>query len=214
MSRSTDDQAHDGALARARALASPSRTRIHGLIASAEQPLTIAELAVATGLHRTAVGAHLGRLLEAGLVERFVLAPEGRGRPRAAFRAVHHDPYRALAAWLAEGVRTGTGARELGQAIGERMADATGDPVEMLVREASRLGFSPEMRAHHSRDSLHLVLHTCPFADLTDIDPDTVCELHLGLAEGLTARSDDVHVTSLHRADPHRGGCSLAFTRI
>ncbi len=213
MSRSSDDQARDGALARAQALANPSRARIHRLIAAAEQPLTIADLAVATGLHRTAVGAHLMRLVDAGLAERSVTAPDGRGRPRSVFRAVQHDPYRPLAAWLAEGVRTGATARDLGHAIGERMAEPEGDPVDTLTREASRLGFAPELRARRTRGSFDLVLHNCPFADLASIDPDTVCDLHLGLAEGLTAHSDDVHVKSLHRADPHRGGCSLTFTR-
>jgi predicted ArsR family transcriptional regulator len=213
MSRSPDDQAPDGALARAQALADPSRARIHRLIAAAERPLTIAELALATGLHRTAVGTHLTRLVDAGLAERSVTAPDGRGRPGAVFRAVQADPYRVLASWLAEGVRTGATPRELGQVVGMRMAVATGDPVEALTREASRLGFSPELRARRARGSFDLVLHTCPFADLASIDPDTVCELHLGLAEGLTANADDLDVQSLHRAEPHRGGCRLSFTR-
>ncbi len=213
MSRASDDQAPDGALTRAQALAEPSRARIHRLITAADHPLTIADLAASTGLHRTAVGTHLTRLVEAGLAERTVTAPAGRGRPVTVFRAVEHDPYRALAEWLAEGVRTGTTARELGHAIGERMADHGADPVETLTREASRLGFAPELRSRRTPDSFDLVLHSCPFADLASIDPDTVCELHLGLAEGLTIRAADVEVHSLHRADPHRGGCRLTFTR-
>eukprot|EP01041_Mallomonas_annulata_P027914 gene27914-49654_t len=91
MTRSPDERVDDGALSRAQALADPSRARIHRLLTSADQPLTIAALARLTGLHRTAVGTHLGRLVRAGLAEREVSAPVGRGRPVAMFRAVAPD---------------------------------------------------------------------------------------------------------------------------
>jgi predicted ArsR family transcriptional regulator len=215
MSRAFSAPARDGALARAQALADPSRARIHELLAEAAAPLTIAELATATGLHRTAVGTHLTRLVDAGLAERTVSAPAGRGRPVAVFRAVEPDPYRRLSTWLAEGMRTGIGARALGRSVGQRMADAEHqvDPVEALTHEASRLGFSPELRARRNAGQFDLVLHTCPFADVALADPDTVCDLHLGLAEGLTAHDDGITIDGLHRADPHRGGCRLSVTR-
>ena len=213
MSRASDDRAPDGALTRAQALADPSRARIHQLLAATDHPLTIAELAVSTGLHRTAVGTHLTRLVAAGLAERTVSAPSGRGRPVTVFRPVEEDPYRTLAGWLVEGVRVGGTARSLGHRVGERMADAGGDAVESLTREASRLGFSPELRARRTLGQFELVLHTCPFADLAGVDPDTVCDLHLGLAEGLTAHADGITVEALRRADPHRGGCRLTFTQ-
>lgn len=214
MTRSPDERVDDGALSRAQALADPTRARIHHLLTSAEQPLTIAALARLTGLHRTAVGTHLDRLVRAGLAEREVSAPAGRGRPVTVFRAVDPDPYRELSRWLAEGVRTGVGARQLGRAVGERLAgDDTGaDAVAALTLEASRLGFAPELRLRRTAGEFELVLHACPFADLATADPDTVCELHLGLAEGITAHADDIVVHGLRRADPHRGGCRLGFS--
>ena len=212
MTRSPDERVDDGALSRAQALADPSRARIHRLLTSADQPLTIAALARLTGLHRTAVGTHLGRLVRAGLAEREVSAPVGRGRPVAVFRAVAPDPYRELSRWLAEGVRTGAGARQLGRAVGERLAGDDEDAIAALTLEASRLGFAPERRRRRAAGEFELVLHACPFADLATADPDTVCELHLGLAEGIVAHADDVVVRGLRRADPHRGGCRLEFS--
>jgi predicted ArsR family transcriptional regulator len=213
MSRASVDPGSDGALGRAQALADPSRAHVHRLLTASATPMTIAELAAATGLHRTAVGTHLTRLVEIGLAEREVTPPAGRGRPVTVFRAVEPDPYRTLSAWLAEGVRTGSDARAVGRSVGGRMAEVDGDGIGGLVREASRLGFAPELRSRRRRGQFELVLHACPFADLASVDPDTVCELHLGLAEGLTAHTDAVTVNALRRADPHRGGCRLTFTR-
>lgn len=212
MTRSPDERVDDGALSRAQALGDPSRALIHHLLASTDRPLTIAGLAELTGLHRTAVGTHLDRLVRAGLAEREVSAPAGRGRPVTVFHAVDPDPYRELSRWLAEGVRTGVGARQLGRAVGARLADTDDDAIAALTNEASRLGFAPELRTRRATGEFELVLHACPFADLATADPDTVCELHLGLAEGITAHADDVVVLGLRRADPHRGGCRLAFT--
>jgi predicted ArsR family transcriptional regulator len=212
MTRSPDERVDDGALSRAQALADPSRARIHHLLTTADQPLAIAALARLTGLHRTAVGTHLGRLVSAGLAERAVSAPAGRGRPVAVFRAVAPDPYRELSRWLAEGVRTG--ARQLGRDVGARLADTDGDAIAALTLEASRLGFAPELRPRRKHGEFELVLHTCPFADLASVDPDTVCDVHLGLAEGITAHASDVVVHGLRRADPHRGGCRLSFSNV
>jgi predicted ArsR family transcriptional regulator len=214
MTRSPDERVDDGALSRAQALADPSRARIHHLLTTADQPLTIAALARLTGLHRTAVGTHLGRLVSAGLAEREVSAPAGRGRPVTVFRAVAPDPYRELSRWLAEGVRTGVGARQLGRDVGARLADTDGDAIAALTLEASRLGFAPELRPRRKHGEFELVLHTCPFADLASVDPDTVCDVHLGLAEGITAHASDVVVHGLRRADPHRGGCRLSFSNV
>lgn len=206
-------QARDGALSRAQALADPSRAHVHELLTTATRPLTIADLAAATGLHRTAVGTHLTRLVDAGLAERTVAPPAGRGRPVAVFRAIEHDPYRSLSAWLVEGVRTGASARALGRSVGERMARADEEPLDALMSEASRLGFSPELRRRRSPGQFDLVLHTCPFADLASVDPDTVCDLHLGLAEGLADGDERLTIEGLRRADPHRGGCRLSISR-
>ena len=49
----------------------------------------------------------------------------------------------------------------------------------------ARHGFEPEVRARS--DGADIVLHHCPFAATAAVDRDTICALHLGIAEGLTA---------------------------
>ncbi len=218
-----------GALARARALGDPTRSAIHHTLAASAQPLTIAELAEHIGVHRTAIGQHLAILSVSGLVERSTRPPAGRGRPVSVYRAISDDPYRTLATWLAEVVSSGRSPREIGVEIGCRMhrdpadeadqADRadhadTSDAVDVVVREASRLGFTPSVHPRRGEpDRLDVVLDRCPFAELAAADPATVCDLHHGVAEGLARCAGGATVDALHVADPHRGGCRITMRR-
>jgi hypothetical protein len=54
------------------------------------------------------------------------------------------------------------------------------------------------------------VLRTCPFATTALADPDTVCSLHLGIAEGVAELADGrVVVDELIPHDPRRANCRL-----
>jgi predicted ArsR family transcriptional regulator len=54
-----------------------------------------------------------------------------------------------------------------------------------------------------------IVLNSCPFADLATEQPDMVCDLHLGLAEGIAERGGGLAVRGIILADPHQGGCRI-----
>ena len=73
-------------LRRHRALAEPSRARILAELADAG-PLDARELAERVDLHVNTVRVHVNALADAGLVESETLPPNGRGRPRVAYRA-------------------------------------------------------------------------------------------------------------------------------
>ena len=207
----------DDALVRARALSDPTRVAILRLVRAADQPVTAAELARPIGIHHTAVRQHLAKLIDASLVARATLPPAGRGRPRVGYTATAtasaDDHYQALAIMLAEAVSTGQSARETGRQVALRRTVAHGDPVEALLSEAQRLGFDPVVGRQGSSDTVDIVLQTCPFAELADADPATVCQLHLGLAEGLAEMVGGVVIEGLHLADPHLGGCRLTVRR-
>jgi predicted ArsR family transcriptional regulator len=53
-----------------------------------------------------------------------------------------------------------------------------------------------------------MVLHHCPFAGVARWDRETVCSLHLGIAEGL-AEATQVAVTELVGYDPRKADCRL-----
>ena len=203
----------DGALLRAKALSGSRRVEIVSLLRTGAAPLTAGALAAALGIHHTAVRQHLALLVEAGLVASQPMPVEGRGRPRTGYRVVEPTrPYRELAGMLAEAVRTGRTAREAGREAGLRVAPSADGPLITLRDEAARLGFDPHV--YDGDDTQDVVLSSCPFAELATEQPDTVCELHLGLAEGIAERAGGLMVRGISLADPRQGGCRIRTQRV
>lgn len=199
-----------GVLTRAKALSAPTRVELLAHLRDAAEPLTAGELAVLLGVHHTAVRQHLGVLLDAGLVHPQRLPVVGRGRPRTGYvaGAVDRDgAYRELAGMLADAVRTGASARAAGREAGRQVVPLPAGPLATLRREAERLGFRPEL--HDDGATHEVVLHSCPFAELAILQPETVCELHLGLAEGIAERSGAMAVDGIVVREPRTGGCRI-----
>lgn len=201
----------DGALLRAKALSASRRVEIVALLRSERTPLTAGKLAAALGIHHTAVRQHLALLVDAGLVAAQPMPVEGRGRPRTGYRVIEPSvPYRELAGMLAGAVRTGRTAREAGRDAGLRVEPSADGPLVTLRDEASRLGFEPQMSDDGDAGGTQdIVLNSCPFADLATEQPDMVCDLHLGLAEGIAERGGGLAVRGIILADPHQGGCRI-----
>ena len=200
-------------LLRAKALSTPSRVDILARVQRATSPLTAADLATAMVMHHTAVRAHLALMVDAGLVRGVRLPVIGRGRPRTGYVAVglldQAGAYRTLAGMLAEGVQAGLSAREAGRTAGAQVSPQPGGAVATLRIEAERLGFQPQVRA---KGALHeIVLKRCPFVALAAERPETVCDLHLGLAEGICELIGGAVVEGLKLADPRKGGCRITL---
>ncbi|MEI8240781.1 MAG: helix-turn-helix domain-containing protein [Actinomycetota bacterium] len=201
---------------RAKALSTPSRVDILARLQRATSPLTAADLATAMAMHHTAVREHLALMLDAGLVRGAPLPIIGRGRPRTGYSAVElldeAARYRALAAMLAHGVQAGLSARESGRVAGAQVSPQPGGAVVTLRNEAERLGFQPQARVKGTVHSI--VLKHCPFAALAVERPETVCDLHLGLAEGICELHDGAVVEGLKLADPRKGGCRITVRTV
>ena len=213
--------AHEGPLElRARVLAEPARRRVWDAVRSAAQPVGVSELAATLAIHPNTVRLHLARLVEAGLVLETVETDRHPGRPGYRYRAAGADPaadawaYRRLAALLAHAVRSRVSAREAGRAVAASNAGplAGSDPVEAIASALAEEGFVPEVQ-HAKHDHIEIVLHACPFADAAAEDPATICELHLGLAEGAAQAIGGVEVDRLHINDPYQAGCRLELRR-
>jgi predicted ArsR family transcriptional regulator len=206
----------------ARALGDPTRHRLFRYIASAPAPVSVAELTGFVRLHHNAVRQHLAVLSDAGLVIEQAERRGGPGRPRLLYR-LHPEaagawgtagPYTWLAGMLSAAVRRGQSARQAGRQEGRRRAASLarpGDPVVALEEELTRRGFRP--RRAGRGPAVELVLGRCPFADVAAVDPETVCQLHLGLAEGLAEGLGGLVVEGLAVQEPQRAGCRLAVRR-
>jgi hypothetical protein len=64
-----------------------------------------------------------------------------------------------------------------------------------------------------NRPVIEFTLGRCPFAEVAAADPDTICRLHLGLAEGLTEGLGGLITERLTVRPARRAGCRLTVRR-
>jgi predicted ArsR family transcriptional regulator len=202
----------------ARALGDPTRYEIFRYIADADSAIDVAELTAHLGLNHNAIRQHLAKLLDADLVVEAKAASVGRGRPRLTYH-LHPaadsrwgvmGPYERLSLLLTEVLRTGQSPEEIGRRFVHRarLGASASDPVEQVMEAMARQGFDPAIRRRGGR--VEIVLQTCPFETAALADPDTVCGIHLGIANGLAELTEGrVIVDELIPHDPRRANCRL-----
>ncbi len=205
----------------ARALGDPTRYSIFRRIADADGPLSVAELTAFVGLNHNAVRQHLAVLKDAGLVseERELRTRPGRPsllyrlHPEAAGKWSTLGSYEWLARLLAEAVHEGASVRDVGRRDGRRRGASgdDGDAADRMEVELLRGGFRPT-RVDRATTT-DFVLGRCPFEEVAATNPHEVCQLHLGLAEGLADSLGDVTIERLVKKDPRRAGCRLVISR-
>ena len=202
----------------ARALGDPTRHKVFRAIVDGDSPLDVARLTEQFGLNHNAIRQHLAKLVAADLVEETVAAPSGRGRPRLQYAVAPGaesrwgvtGPYERLSMWLAEAITTKETPVELGRRVGREGYRAIGQPsspIDEMVAQMSRQGFDPSVR--DDGDIVEIVLGECPFASAVLVAPDTVCGVHLGLAEGAADAIGGIEVESLSPRDPRSAHCVL-----
>lgn len=200
----------------ARALGDPTRYAIFQFVGGAAAPVRVAALTSHFGLNHNAVRQHLAKLGDAGLVVEEQAARSGPGRPALQYRLAPgvpgtwgaQGPYEDLAVLLLEIVAEGRPARDVGRAAGVRaaaMASASGETtMDRLCGEMERRGFEPRLVDGE------VVLGLCPFVAVAAAQPDVICEIHRGLAEGFVEAAGQ-HVQLTVR-DPREGGCRIQLT--
>ncbi len=206
----------------AKALGDPTRHRIFRFVGEAERPVTVAELTDYVQLNHNAVRQHLAVLKDANLVVEEVEDRSRPGRPRLLYR-LHPEvmdrwgtagAYAWLAKLLANAVRNRQEPRQVGFVEGRRRAAGREPPVDRigaLEAEIAQRGFRPTRLEKGRR--VDFVLGRCPFADVAVSDPGTVCQLHLGLAEGLADGLGGMEIDRLVTRDARKAGCRLVVRR-
>ncbi len=206
----------------ARALGDPTRYHLFRYIVDADRPVGVAELTEYVGLNHNAVRQHLAVLKDAYLVIEEMEKRDVAGRPRLLYR-LHPEaagkwttpgPYAWLAGLLSRALKNDLSPHEVGRQAGlerGRRRSEQSDSVEALEHELTENGFRPTRSERGRR--VAFVLGRCPFEEVAADDPDTVCQLHLGLAEGLAESLGGVTVDRLTAREPHRAGCRLVLER-
>ncbi|MDE3083304.1 MAG: helix-turn-helix domain-containing protein [Acidobacteriota bacterium] len=206
----------------ARALGDPTRYSLFRFVVDAGESVTVAALTAFSGLNHNAVRQHLAVLVDAGLLveEKEVRMSAGRPRllyrlhPEAAGKWETEGPYAWLAKLLSEAIASASTPREAGRRAGRERARTyprDADPIEAMDLELERNGFRPTRRERGRR--VDFVLGRCPFVDVAAANPATVCQLHLGFAEGFADAFDGVEVEGLTANEAHHADCRLMIRR-
>jgi predicted ArsR family transcriptional regulator len=177
-------------------LSDPTRRRLYIFVTRSSEPVGRDEAADALGIPRQTAAYHLDRLAEEGLVDVEFLRRSGRtgpgaGRPAKLYKRTDRDHevslpprrYGLAARILLAAVSSGVikrkdlvaSAHRIGTELGERGLD-------QALRET---GYDPVMEEGEIR------FRNCPFHVLKTQDQRTVCNLNLGLVEGMLEGSGD-----------------------
>ncbi|OBK23643.1 transcriptional regulator [Mycobacterium asiaticum] len=170
----------------------------------AHAPVRVTYAATALDLHPNTVREHLDAMVALGLVERAAATALGRGRPATLYRASAADPavavrdYAGLATALAGHLaRTSAhperDARAAGIEWGRELIDEGGqagaeyeDPRPSVLEALARLGFAPDEGSLTAGGGI--ALRRCPLLDAARRYPTIVCQVHLGIVEGMLER--------------------------
>lgn len=178
---------------------SEQRLRVLGYVRE-HAPVRTLDAATDLGLHRNTVREHLDALVDVNLVERGTGPAAGRGRPAALYWPTAADPgllardYAGLATALAGHLaRTSADperdARAAGVEWGRELAEETGrvngDRRQAVLDVLARLGFAPDDGAERG-----VALRRCPLLEAARRYPAVVCQVHLGIVEGLLQSMD------------------------
>jgi predicted ArsR family transcriptional regulator len=209
------------ALAAVAALDEPTRRRLYEYVVRRPEPVSRDDVAAALGVPRATVAFHLDRLVEEQLLavgheRRTGRSGPGAGRPAKLYRrsdrqvsiSLPERQYelagRLLAAAVEEADETGGSPREIltrcAREQGAELAAGARDIVSTLEEN----GFEP--RAEDGE----VLLANCPFHRLAQAHTRLVCEMNLGLVEGMLAGMGEKGLRA--RLDPRPGSCCVRLT--
>ncbi|VVJ18754.1 Uncharacterised protein [Amycolatopsis camponoti] len=207
-----------GALAAVAALDEPTRRRLYEYVVRRPEPVSRDDVASALAVPRATVAFHLDRLVEERLLvveyeRRSGRTGPGAGRPAKLYRrsdrqvsvSVPERHYELAGELLASAVEeadaTGGPAREIlarrAREHGAEVAAGAADVVATLEEH----GFEPRVEGDG------VLLGNCPFQRLARSHPRLVCEMSLGLVEGMLAGAGEHRLRA--GLDPRPGSCCV-----
>ncbi|HSJ82206.1 MAG TPA: helix-turn-helix domain-containing protein [Acidimicrobiia bacterium] len=190
------------------ALTDSTRRHLYEFVVTSTRAVGRDEAADAMGIPRQTAAYHLDRLAEEGLVEVEFMRRTGRsgpgaGRPAKLYRRSDRDheasvpPRRyALAARIlldaaAAGGIDGSKLSEAAHRVGRELAE------DGLERGLSETGYEPVEEGREIR------FRNCPFHALKEQNQTLVCQLNLGLVEGMLEAASDGRIAHLEPSDSY-----------
>jgi len=193
-------------------ISSYSRVRILHLVQSRSHR-TIGELCEATGLHANTVREHLQRLIEGGYVIQSTEHRTTRGRPRTLYSAATGTPEASSPVArdkVAEAARRGDLMRRvLPEEASEFGREATYQ-LDALIEDLEQSGFEPVVDA----ERLTVELSPCPHAASTPEHRPMLCQVHLGLMQGVLTQAGGPLAAECVRATSRPEECAVQLRLV
>lgn len=164
-------------------ISSYSRVRILHLLQSRARR-TIGEISEATGLHANTVREHLQRLIDGGYVVQEFERRATRGRPRALYSAATGEPDASspIAREKAEAAaRRGDLLRRAVPELAGALDSTEARQLDALIEHLEESGFEPVV----DEEQLTVELSPCPHAAALPEHRPMLCQVHLGLMQGV-----------------------------
>lgn len=198
-------------------ISSYSRVRILHLLfeagtSQARPHRTIGELCEATALHPNTVREHLQRLIEGGYVVPTTEHRTTRGRPRVLYSAVTGTPEASspVAKQKADdAARRGDLLRRVLQTGPSMLGEQAVYQLDALVEHLEESGFEPVI----DEDSLTVELTPCPHAAARPEHRPVLCQVHLGLMQGVLAQAGGPLTARCVRSATRPEECTVELDR-
>lgn len=194
-------------------ISSYSRVRILHLLfeataAHGRAQLTIDELCEATGLHANTVREHLQRLIEGGYVIPTIEHRTTRGRPRTLYSAATGTPEASSPVArdkVAEAARRGDMMRRVLSEQDSTLGREATNQLDALIEHLEESGFEPVV----DEDELTVDLAPCPHVVSRPEDRAILCQVHLGLMQGVLTQAGGPVATHCVRAAARPEDCTV-----
>jgi len=193
-------------------ISSYSRVRILHLV-QARPHRTIGELCEATALHPNTVREHLQRLIEGGYVVQATEHRTTRGRPRVLYSAATGAPEASspVAKQKADdAARRGDLLRRVLQTESSGLGQQAVYQLDALVEHLEESGFEPVI----DEDRLTVELTPCPHAAARPEHRPVLCQVHLGLMQGVLAQAGGPLTARCVRSAARPEECTVELDRV
>lgn len=192
-------------------ISSYSRVQILHLVQSRAER-TIDELCAATTLHPNTVREHLQRLIEGGYVIQAAEQRTTRGRPRALYSAATGSP-EASSPIAREKVmaaaRRGDVLRRILHTSDSELGRRATYQLDALVEHLEESGFEPVI----DEEQLTVELTPCPHAAAEPEHRPVLCQVHLGLMQGVLAQAGGPLAARCVRSSARAEECTVELSR-
>ncbi|MGE7764535.1 helix-turn-helix transcriptional regulator [Peribacillus sp. NPDC096540] len=205
-------------------LADPTRYYIYQYIVNNHQDVSVQQIADSFKIHPNVARLHLSKLEDVDMLTSDARKTGKGGRPSRLYRLSDkviqlHFPYRdyqllsriAIKTMMTLGEQGKKALYETGKVFGEELInqqltlsstsidDLTFDEkVSMLKNAATIAGFSPEIQASEEENNILFRIFNCPFKEVTNVEPSTICAMHNSFLKGMfEALFDNVKIVEL-----------------